>query len=596
MTKKTRQRLNKKTTANDTPRSKVLLGVWYLLFTIVLGRLFYWQVIRGNALQAAAESQYSALDKITFSRGRIFTADNYLLVGNQTVYRLFLEPKLFTQNPESTAQQITPLLLDDYEEYTQATDSAVRETLAANIEQTLSEKLAQTDKSWVLLKSKISDETRQKLSQQNISGLGFDPYEVRYYPEASMAAHVTGFVGKNEDGQDTGYFGIEGALDKELQGRTIKTQAEKDAFGLNLFFSQPNPSADTPGRDVVLTIKRDIQSVLEAQLKKGVEQYGAQSGEIIVMEPKTGKILGLAAYPHYDQAHFYDYDPSLYKNPALANTYEPGSTFKTLTVSAGINEGVITPDTECPICTGPIQIGQYQIKTWNQVYNPNITMTGALEKSDNTAMVYVARLLGKEKFIEYLHRFKIGDEIHIDLQEDTTTPMRQKWGDIDLATNSFGQGISTNSLQMVRAVGTIANQGIMVRPTIIEKVVEPSTQKEMIPEAIAEGEVISAQTAKTVTEMMIASAAHGEAQWVASKTYNIAGKTGTSQVPIEGGYDPTKTIASFIGFAPAYDPKFVMLVKLNEPSTSPWAAETAAPLWYDVANKLFLLMDIQPDK
>ncbi len=577
------------------PRTKFLALAWYFLFLVIIGRLFYWQIIRGNTLQAAAQNQYSSTLKRTFSRGRIFTADDYLLVGNQTVYRLFAEPKILDKTATEISDQILPIILDDYADYAEASESAIKDEIQEEVHKTLVDKLNTTDKSWVLLKSKISADTKEKLASMDIKGIGFDPYEIRLYPEASMAAHVTGFVGKNEEGEDTGYFGIEGAMDKELQGRTMSQQTQTDAFGLQLIFSKLKKK-EVPGRDVVLTIHRDIQLQAEKTLQKGIEKYQAKSGEIIIMDPKTGEILALAAAPKYDQATFYKFDPIFYKNPTLASTYEPGSTFKTMTTAAGINEGVIKPDTQCPSCDGPVKIGEYTIKTWNQVYNPDISMTDALAKSDNTAMVYIAQLLGKDKFLDYLRRFHIGQEIHIDLQEDTNTPIRDKWGDIHLATSSFGQGIVTNTMQMVRAVGAIANGGVMMRPYIVDRVIEASTQKEMITKPIVEDEVISADAAKTVTEMMVAAAEHGEAQWTASKDHRIAGKTGTSQVAVEGGYAEDKTIASFIGFAPADDPQFVMIVKLDEPTVSPWAAETAAPLWYELADKLFLLLNIPPDK
>jgi cell division protein FtsI/penicillin-binding protein 2 len=222
-------------------------------------------------------------------------------------------------------------------------------------------------------------------------------------------------------------------------------------------------------------------------------------------------------------------------------------------------------------------------------------MRDALAKSDNVAMIYAAETMGAETFTSYLKKFGIGERIHIDLQDDTTTPFPSKWGEVELATASFGQGISTNSLQMVRAVGAIANQGILVRPKIIYSVTDHQTGQEIVTPPKEERQVVSAETARTVTEMMVNAARSGEAQWVFSDTHTIAGKTGTSQIPIPGGYKEDATIASFIGFAPIDNPQFVMLVKLVEPQSSPWAAETAAPLWYQIASRLFLLLNIPPD-
>jgi len=210
-------------------------------------------------------------------------------------------------------------------------------------------------------------------------------------------------------------------------------------------------------------------------------------------------------------------------------------------------------------------------------------------------MIFVAETMGKDVFVDYLKKFGIGEQINLDLQEDSKTPFPEKWGAIELATSSFGQGISTNSLQIVRAVSAIANQGVMMQPKILKTVIDHQTQKEIPILPKEERRVVSAKTARTITEMMINAAQHGEAQWLFKNTHTIAGKTGTSQIPIPGGYKSDATIASFVGFAPADDPQFVMLVKIVEPQTSPWAAETAAPLWYNIAEKLFLLLNVQPD-
>lgn len=329
---------------------------------------------------------------------------------------------------------------------------------------------------------------------------------------------------------------------------------------------------------------------------KGITKYGAKAGEVIIMEPTTGKILASASEPKYDQEKFTDYEATLYKNPAVADVFEPGSILKTLTVAIGIDTGAIEPDTTCPVCDGPRHIDKYTIRTWNDVYNPNINMADALAKSDNTAMIFVAEQVGVDKFREYLEKFGLGEELDVELHEDYLTPFPEKWGPVELATRSFGQGIAVSDLQIVRAVAAIANQGILMRPTVVEKVILP-TGEELPVEPQEVRRVVSAETAEKVTGMMVHAAQSGEAQWVYSDTHTVAAKTGTSQIPAEnGGYKEDATIASFIGFAPPDNPQFVMLVKLVEPQSSPWAAETAAPLWYDIAEKLFLSLNIPPDQ
>jgi cell division protein FtsI (penicillin-binding protein 3) len=576
-------------------RLRIIFCGFHCFLLLIIGRLFYWQVIKGGTLQAEAQAQYQRTRILQGQRGQVFTADNYLLVGNQPTYRLFVEPKLIDQAPNTLSALLTPLLLNDLESYQEATETAQKEIISTELGQTLEGKLNQSNQKWVSLMAKVSQPTKQKIDDLKLKGLGFDQYYTRWYPEASLAAQITGFVGKDKEGEDIGYFGVEGALEQELKARPSVSTQEKDALGWHLLGSNLEKTANPNGRDITLTIRRDIQQIAEAELKKGMEKYSPKSGEVIIMEPSTGKILALASFPQYEQQRFYKFEPELYKNPSFSSNYEPGSTFKTITVAAGIDAGVIKPETECPICDQARVIGKYTIKTWNNEYHPNTTMTQALAKSDNTAMMYITDLLGADTFVQYLKAFGLGTRTYAEIQEDTAAPFPQKWGPVELATASFGQGISVTSMQLIKAVSAIANQGVMMRPMIVEKASEPDLEREVITQPTIERAVIKPATAHTVTEMMITAASAGEAQWISSKTHTIAGKTGTSQVAVDGKYDPDKTIATFIGFAPPDKPRFIMLVKLVEPQSSPWAAETAAPLWYQIANKLFLLLNIPPD-
>lgn len=556
-------------------RGPSLLIIIYVLILCVLGRLFYWQVIKSASLQAEAEGQYTRTVPVTGERGKIYSSDNYLLVGNATVYRLFAQPYQLTQSPELVAAQLTQYLPNQPD---------------------LLNKLSDRQSHYTVLKSRVDEVTKRKIEELKIKGIGFESYQIRDYPEASMAAQVLGFVGKDTNGNDQGYFGIEGALDRELRGQVETATSLKDALGFSLLFGNTPQPTQADGRDVHLTLRRDIQFTVEQMLKEGLQTYRASSGEVIVMEAKTGKILAMADLPNYDPSHFYDFPPQLYKNPALVNTFEPGSIFKVLTVSAGIDAGVINENTLCPACAGPRKIDKYTIKTWNNEYTPNISMTAALTKSDNVAMVWVAQLLGADRFLSYVKKFGIGDPTNLELQEDTSTPIRKNWSFIDLATSSFGQGIVTTGMQMVKAIGAVANKGQMMTPQIIDHVVDPNTGVNLPVNPQPAGQPISAETAAAVTRMMIDSANNGESKWTVSKTHNSAAKTGTAQIPIDGHYDQTQTTASYIGFAPPANPQFVMFVRLDAPQSSPWAAETAAPLWYHIADKLFLLLNIPPDK
>lgn len=561
-------------------REKQYIVLLIILFGLVGLRLAYWQIWSHSKLQGEAEAQYRRTLSLEGNRGSISTSDGYILATNEPRFKLYAQPSKITTDTGHISQSICTVLQErNASQSASATCASILETLQ------------QKDKRWSYLVSDITPEEKEKLSRLGEPAIGFEEYQTRVYPEASMAAQLLGFVGKNDVGEDVGYFGIEGALNKELQGsRDIKTILT-DAFGYQLSGEGFRGKSDLHGRDIVLTIRRDIQHVAESQLALAMELYGAESGEVIILEPTTGKILALANNPTFTPSDYASTDPELYRNRSLVDIYEPGSTFKVLTVAAGINEGVITPNTVCTSCSGPRVFGKYTIRTWNDVYTPNITITQALEKSDNTGMIFIAERLGSDGLRTYLSKFGIGKPIGIDLQGDRDTPFPQKWGPVEMATISFGQGISTTSMQLLRAVAVIANDGKMVTPHIVESI---DSAEKLAEYHTLQGsdQIISSESARTVTQMMVSAAEHGEAKWVYAKNFRVAGKTGTSQIASQGGYDETKTIASFIGFSPPENPKFVMLVKLVGPTSSPWAAETAAPLWFKLANRLHLLMHI----
>lgn len=574
-----------------TGRLRIMVVVVFLLQFIVLSRLFYWQILQRDSLTQQAQAQYNRTQLTQPTRGGIFTRDGYQLVGTTDNYRLYLVTEKKESSPEVLSTLLTPLLLSTDPKYLLATMSAEIDERTKTYKEELTAKITTpTDKKWLALANNIDEKTKLAIENLKLPELTFEAYPAREYAEASMAAHVLGFVAKDKDGNDTGYFGLEGSVDQELQGATSIQTIQADALGHQLLASDLSSTSIANGRNVYLSLRRDVQHVIETELAWGMERYGAKSGEIIVMDPHTGKILGMAAQPRYQPSLFFAFPQELYKNPSLANFYEPGSTFKVLTVAAGVDARLITPETECDACAGPRQIDKYTIRTWNNEYHPNITMSEALAKSDNTAMIYIAEKLGTEKFTEYLKKFKIGQTTKVELEEDATPPWPEKWGPVELATRSFGQGIQVSSLQLLRAVSAIANNGQMMKPSIVDKVVDPITHQEIPVPPQPEGQVISPKTAETVSKMMEYAAEKGEAQWIASDTYTVAAKTGTSQIPVPGGYAADKTIASFVGFTPVDQPKYIMLVKFVEPQSSIWAAETAAPLWYRVANKLQLLL------
>lgn len=576
-------------------RIQILFLCFAFAIALVILRLSYWQVIKTEELSGAARDQYASKDIVEGSRGAIITADGFPLVVNQAVYTLGAYLPGVVENPSSIVDKIMPHLNQTIDDPSIATDSAklalALEQLKQTTRSTMLDRLNQAG--YVTLARSLSVQEKEAIASLGIKGLTYDQNFVREYPEASMSAQLSGFVGRDNVGKPVGYFGLEGFYNRELEGRSRIEKQEKDAGGNPLLVGDWSLMPGRDGRTLKLYLERGTQYIVEEELKRGLERYGASSGEVIVMDPSTGGILAMATLPSYDPFKFHLFDPSLYKNSAVAGSYEPGSTFKVLVMAAAFNEDVVKEDDKCDICAAPYPIGKYQIKTWNQEYKADATPEDIIVHSDNVGMVWTQQRLGGEKMLEYIKRFGFGQKTGIDLQEEISPSLRTKWGDIDYATSSFGQGIAVTSIQMLAAVGALANHGVLMEPHLVQSVIG---DKEIAIPPKSKGEVISPESADRITNLMIQAVEQGEAKWAVPKGYTMAGKTGTAQIAVEGHYDAEKTTASFIGFAPAKNPKFVMLVKLSEPQTSQWAAETAAPLWFGIAKKLLIRYNVAPTK
>lgn len=538
-----------------------------------------------------AESQRRVVETVDANRGKIISSDGFVLSANQNYYQLFAYKPQLQLSPEEIAPRLAPLLLQPPKDATEAAIPENQRQVLLELE--LRDKLNHQTRKWIPLLRNIDQKTKEAVEQLEIVGLGFDRYQRRYYPEASMSAHLLGFVGHNDQGNRTGYFGLEGFYDLELEGKPGRIIQDKDAVGRPILIGLFDQWRTRQGRNLHLHLDRSVQHLAETFLVDALEKYEARSGEILIMNPYTGSVVASASFPNYDPSSVGEYPPQTYKNPVVANTYEPGSTFKAIVMAAGLDAGVITPETICDsTCDGPVSVGGFSIKTWNNTYKPGKSMTEVLATSDNTGMIFVANQLGNDLFVKYLHNFGFGEVTGIDLQEETSARLRSRWGNVDIATASFGQGIAVTGVQMLQAVNVIANGGQLMRPQVVKSVDDNGRILEVKPDTVRR--VISKEAASMATEMMVVSAHQGEARWAVMRDYKIAGKTGTAQIPIDGHYDKDKTIASFVGFAPADDPKFSMIVTLTEPKSSPWAAETAAPLWYSLARELLLYYKVPP--
>ncbi len=550
-----------------------VLSLFIFAFLIIVSKLFYWQVVKADELSHLGESQYGSVIDLQPKRGDIQTSDGFPVATTKLDYLVFANPKEVSQK-DQVAALLSPILS------LQTASISARLSIPGY---------------WASLKSGVEATVKNTIEKLKISGIGFQDDYTRLYPEASMAAQLLGFVGKDEQGNAKGYFGLEGYYDRQLRGRDGKAIEIHDALGRPILSKLTGTTQSQDGRTLVLHIDRAIQFMIESKLKEGVEKFGAESGMIGIMDPKTGGILGMATYPSFDQRTFWDYDQSLYKNPFITDLYEPGSTVKPLVMAGAIDAKLVTPQSTCPECSGPVKVGDYDVHTWNNEYFPNISMTDIIRHSDNTGMVYVSRLMGLDRMLSNFERFGLSNPTGVDLQGEVSSSIRdrQTWYPIDVATSAFGQGISVTPLELLDGFASIANEGIRMEPHVVDKIITSDGQTIVIPPKKID-RPISSQTAKVMTEMLVYTVNKGEANYARLKGYRIAGKTGTASIAVAGHYDPKQTIASFIGFAPADDPKYVMLVIINKPKTSEFGAETAAPVFFDISRHLLSYFGISP--
>jgi cell division protein FtsI/penicillin-binding protein 2 len=565
---------------------RVLSIFFLLLFVALVARLFYWQVINGARLSDEAKNQYNSSQIISAPRGNILASDgSYWVVRNQT-WLIWANPRQLTETPSQAAGKLAPFFVDDTIDKQSLLQEAERLTIL----------LDKANVSWIALKQKVNDDVKRNIEALKIQGIGFDTQASSYYPEASSAAQLLGFVGKDEKGSDIGYFGIEGYYDLPLSGKPGFVGGQKDALGSPILLGGTTQVTAISGVDLETNIDKRIQTAVENGLTEGIKKYGASGGSVTIMDPVTGNVMAMASFPSFDPAKYSEYNNSLFKNPIISDSFEPGSILKVAVMAAGLDAKVIRPDTTCDICSGPLKVDKYFVRTWNDKYHPDISMTDVIVNSDNVGMSFVGQKLGADTLYDYLHKFGIGVKTGIDLQGEFAPKLREKgtWNVVDLATASFGQGVAVTGIEMVRAVSAIANGGYLVTPKVINAIKSEGWEEKVKSDPPIR--IISQQTAQEVTQMMVGAAENGEARWCRIPGFNVAGKTGTAQIPVAGHYDTINTTHSFIGFAPADHPKFVMLVTLNSPQSSPWAAETAAPLWYSIAKDLFPYLGIQPSQ
>jgi cell division protein FtsI/penicillin-binding protein 2 len=550
-------------------RLAFLVAILIGLVLVIVVQLFRLQVFQRVAGDIPLPPPPNYQPEVASHRGLIVDCHGYFLALNTFEYDVSAAPNLI-EDPQGVAEQLWPIL-----------DLSPNELLS----------LLTQDVPYVPVKSRASKEVAEAITSLELEGIYLESKLRREYPEGGLAAHLMGFVTFDCDGA----YGLEGYYDSLLKGTSTLSKRIVYSWDEALPIVFDKLALPRGGPHLVLTLDRNIQYLVEQELAEAVAKYQADSGTIIVMDPKTGAILAMASYPFYDPNRFYEVPMDQYNDPAVSEQYEPGSVFKIITMAAGLDAGVIAPESTF-YDSGTIEVGERFIQNPDRRAHGLVTMTDILVHSLNVGVAYVSTSLGEETFYAYLRRFGFGCETGIDLYGEVAgslkVPGSSKWSRSDLGTNSFGQGIAVTPLQMIAAVAAVANRGFLMKPYVVERIVYD--QDVIVAQPTVVRQAVSARAAEQLTDMLVQAVEQG-AELATVPGYDVAGKTGTAQIPVEDGYDPDLTIASFVGYAPADEPRFIVLVKIDKPRVDSRGAHVAAPVFKAIAERLFVLLDVPPD-
>ena len=553
-----------------TPKAKfertgVLFLVMFFAGGVISFALFQKQVLEHDQYAATSLAQSVSQTDIPAQRGRIFAKDRDKTLVNLAVsewrYNLVITQQLIKDK-----QKFADLLSSDYPKMT-SNDIFAK---------------ADSDKVFVILTKGLTIDEADKISKQNYRGVSLVPQLVRSYSEGdAIAAQVLGFVGADGEGK----YGVEGARDDILRGKAGSEQQKKDSFGQLIDVLGGKDS--TPGQDLVLTIDYNLQYTVESKLKESIDKYKADSGSIIVMDPKTGAILAMAGQPTFDPNNFSlvpSDQQSRFLSPAVSNAYEPGSAMKPLMMAVALDSGKVTPETTNVFGPSVTVLGKVITNAEGKVYGKE-NMAQVLENSDNVAMTWISSLVGAKTQREYYTKFGFGAKSGVDLVGESAGSLQdeKEWNDLLRSTAAFGQGVSVSLLQLATAYSVVGNGGTLVTPHLAEKTLVGD--EVTVIEYKTRGQVIKPETAKQVQLMLenVVINGHGKRAKVAG--VRVGGKTGTAQVPDpKGGYYSDRTIGTFAGMFPIEDPRFVMAVRLDNPKTVNFAESSAAPTFGEIAE------------
>ena len=563
-----------------------MLLICLLLIARVVARLADLQVVQHESLAAQARAEIDQQVPIQAQRGLITDHLGNVLAMDVDRESLWVVPsQIDPQKAPRLALTLSALL-----------GKGSQEILAA---------LTNKDKYWLPVARWLDPAVAAQVDALNEPGLHWLYEPRRVYPQGTFAAQVIGAANYNGDG----ISGVEGFYNSMLQGINGSVQAEFDPKQNPIAIAPSHTIPPRNGANLTLTIDPLVQYVIERELQMAIQKHNADGGSIIVLDPKTGAIRGMASLPTFDPNRYGDFPADVYgRNPAISNVYEPGSTFKMITVAAGLQSHSFTADTQVNDTGTIYRLGQ-SLSNWNSGGHGMIDPAHVIYFSSNVGALQLNEITGPEKFYSIVGKFGFGRPTGVDLGGEEGGIVNS-WGsdaynDIGLLTNAYGQGISVTPLQMAQAAGAIANNGVMMRPYIVERRCQAERCTDTAPTQV--GQPIEPGVAWTIRRMLVNSANHYAPVVWAAKTgnyddqwlvpgYQVGAKTGTSSIPLEsGGYDPNYTIGSVLGFAPAEDARYVVLVKIDRPKDDIWGVTTAIPVYYSVVDQLLRYEKIPPD-
>jgi cell division protein FtsI/penicillin-binding protein 2 len=554
-------------------RLPVVIVVLVLITVILIGRMVVFQTPpdpRVSAyVQAVREANYSATRRQTSDRGILYDRTGQRLAVNTVRYRVGLSANLVS-NPDKMIQDLSTLL---------------------NLDPLRLNEIIRSRTPYALLATDVSPEVWSQLNALNSVAIVTEPIPKRYYPQGALGGQLLGFVAGAGDGF-RGYNGIEGRYEPLLAGRTATQVTSTIPFDLPVELGELES-----GADLVLTIDRDMQFLVEEVLASAVAETGAGGGTIIVMNPNTGDIIAMASYPPLDPNNIPLDDAQALRNPAISDIYEPGSVMKVITMAAALERGVIGADWMYND-EGQYRVGDRTIMNWDRRPHGLVDATTVLVDSLNIGAAKIAvEHLGPDAFYAMMSAFGFGQRTRVDLDGEQSGILRipgdALWSESDLGANSYGQGVSVTPLQMLNAFNVIANGGLLVQPRVVSQVIRGQDVTTIEPVVVRR--VISEQTAATVTQMMLSAVNIGLDEQARLTGYSVAGKTGTAEIPTIEGYLSNATNVTFIGYLPADAPTVSVLVKLDQPKTGTFASQTAAPVFRQLAERLVTFLEIPTD-